>query len=221
MVSDAFRFLAYPVTGDARERPLLAGWIFVLFALVVPVLPLLPVVGYLVRVLLASADEASNAPAFLHDGFELVRLGVGATAVIVAYLAVPAVALVITVHGVVETGRIPEGFVETVTFFSGTTAVLFLSLVSSYLLPIAVVEYGRTRRLRAAFAPGTIGRLARSAHVFLAWTVALVTTAVGCSIALELLAFPRVGPVLAAPVLVYTSILAVHRLGVGVARATN
>jgi len=219
MLAGAYRTISYPIAGDRGERPVLAGWILVLASFFVPVLPLVPLVGYLVRVLVSSAAAESGTPAFVRDGIGLVRVGVGATMIFIAYAAIPLGVLLVTIYGLIESPRVPENLVETIAFFTGTTVAAVLSLLSSYLVPLAVTAYGRERRLRAAFAPAKVQPLARSREVFVAWAVAAVVTTVGVALSLELLSLSRLGSVLAALVVVYASILAVHRLGVGIARA--
>lgn len=219
MVSNRLERFAYPITGEARERPLLACWVLVLLGFLVPFVPLIPLFGYLVRVLVRSADGDTECPPFLTDGFELIRLGVGATVVLVCYLVVPLVLLLVTINGVLESSRALEGFTRTVIALSGSTVVLLLSLLAAYVLPLALTHYGRERRLRAAFDRSAISSLARRLNVFVGWVTALVVLTVGGAIGNALVTVSRVGPVLAALALAYTVVLASHHVGYAIARA--
>lgn len=219
MSRDVVKTLAYPVAGETVERPLLAGWILVLLGFLVPILPLIPFLGYLVRVLVSSGAGDTGSPPFMGDGPDTIRLGVSAAAISVVYLAIPVGLLVVTVYGLIESPRVPRDFAGTLIFFSGTTVVLILSLLASYLLPVALTAYGRERRLGAAFDYRTVGHLARSIDVFVGWAIAVAIAAVGAEVGLALLDLSALGPVLAALVFAYTAILTFHCLGGRIARA--
>lgn len=219
MGADRFGTLAYPISGATTERPLLASWILVLLALLVPVLPLIPLLGYLVRVLVRSADGEPDPPAFVTGLSDLLRLGIGATAVAVAYLTIPVVLLVVTVNGALEFSGELDGLVPGLLFFSGSTIVLVVSLLAAYLFPVALLAYGRERRLRAAVDRATLTSLARRLNVFVGWVLAFVVVSVGAGVARQLFGLTRLGPVLAALVAAYTLVLASHYFGRAVARA--
>lgn len=216
---DRFGTLAYPVSGATTERPLLACWVLVLLGFLVPVLPLIPFVGYLVRVLVVSARGDPDPPAFLDDLSGLVRLGLGGTVVAVGYLAVPVVLLLVTVNGALGFSGELDGFVESLLFFSGSTIVLTLSLVAVYLFPVALISYGRERRLRAAVDRATVLSLPRRLNVFVGWAIGFVVVSVGAGVATAVLGRFRLGPVLASLVVAYTLVLASQYIGRAVARA--
>jgi hypothetical protein len=219
MFQDMLEALKYPIAGETMERPLLVGWILVLVSSLVPVLPLVPFFGYLVRVLVRSAAGDTGAPPALTNDLDTVRLGVNATVVCVVYLATPVVLLVVTVGGFAETARFFRTSTGLLVFSLSATVGLVLLLLSSYLLPVALVTYGRKRHLSAAFEYRTIRALARSTEMFVGWAATVAIGAVGAVIAVDVFNRSRFGPVLAALVITYTLVLVSHRLGVGIARA--
>ena len=91
--------VTYPIAGDAAERPLLAVWLLLALSVVVPVLPAVPVVGYLVRVL-AATERGESIPPFLAEPRTLARRSVGGAVVSLAYLGVPFAALLVTLLSV-------------------------------------------------------------------------------------------------------------------------
>lgn len=210
--------LAYPVGGAAGERPVLAGWILILLAFLVPVLPLIPLLGYLVAVLAAS-ERGDDAPPFLARPRHLLWRGLLATVVLAVYLAIPAIVLVVTVFGAVTVGGLRDaGFVATVTIYAGSTAVLTLSLAGLYLCPVGLGRLGAEGRLRAAFDGAALRSVGGHAAYFVAWVVGALVLGFAGLVATTALSITRLGPVVASLVLAYGSILAVHLWGRGLAR---
>lgn len=211
--------LGYPVAGERGEQPLLACWILVLASFVVPVLPLVPVVGYLVRVLVAGADDDA-APAFLAAPVALLRRGVGGLLVAVASLLVPAIAVVVTVYGAAEGRTVTDPtFATGIAFYAGSTAVLCLALAGAYLCPVALYGYGRTGSLRGAVDVGAIRRVGGHAAYFTRWATGLVVLLVASAVASAALGIPRAGPVVAALLASYGAVLATHLWGRGIGLA--
>ncbi|PSP56019.1 hypothetical protein BRC82_02460 [Halobacteriales archaeon QS_1_67_19] len=153
--------LRYPFrTGEDRSAldvVLIGGGLHLLAALV-PVVPLIAVAGYLVRVLAQAAGTdpgafrtESSPPSFRGIGRLFVD-GLAAIAVATAYLSVPAGVLAVTVRGI---GAAPIGVDPSgpagVGFLAGSTVTLFAVLAFAYPLPAALTAYARARRLRAAF----------------------------------------------------------------------
>lgn len=121
-----------------------------------PVLPLVVVLGYHLRVLteLAGRDDRTrfdSLPGF-GDPLELLRRGAGAAVVVVAALLPATVVLVVTVAGFTNRPLSPGSidFGTSVAFLLGSTAALLLGVGFLYLLPAALVSYGVRGRLRAA-----------------------------------------------------------------------
>lgn len=212
----------YSVGGEGRERPLVACWILLMLAFLLPLFAIVPVavlLGYLLRVLDASAG-GDAAPRFLTAPRSLVRRGVGAVVVVVGYLAVPVAALLVTVYGAM-TG-VGEGDVsaaQSLLLYGGSTAVLVLFIVAAYLVPAALATYAESGSLGRAFGPGALRPLAGHAAYFARWMAGAVTVGLTAALASVGLQVRHVGPVVASLILAYGLLLAVHVWGLGVKRA--
>lgn len=217
--------LARPFRGPGAERPVLATWLCLLaatLAAVVPLLPLLvllPVAGYAVRALVAGA-AGDPAPRLLTDPGALLKTGLGAVAVAVAYLAIPAVVLAVTVTGLRSAPAVATDDLLTLGLVAaGSTTVLFTALVGAYLFPVALTAYGRDGTLRAAVDAGRLRRTGAHWAYFVDWTTAAVALGVAGALARAVWSIPRVGPLAGTAVLAYALLLACHWWGRGVGRA--
>lgn len=172
--------LRYPFRGEHRLDTLLVGGGLHLLAVYVPVAPLVVALGYLVVVLrdTSARDERGmfdELPAF-RGVREIVRLGVGASVVVVAFLVPAAVVLVVTVAGLTQAPLSPGdvSFGTSLGFVLGSTASLLLAVAFTYLLPAALANYAATGRLRAAFDGGVLVRAAGDGAYFYDVLVGLV-----------------------------------------------
>lgn len=216
---DRLGAFGYPFGGEDREQPVVVGWILLLLAFLVPVVPAVPFLGYLVRVVRASERE-EPAPGFRRDLAGLLRESAAAVVVCVGYLLVPVVLLLVTVYGAVTASTTPNlGFTGGLVVYGGSTVVLGLAVLGGYLLPIGLALYAREGSLGAAFSPGELRPIATHAAYFSRWTGGAVALSLSISVANLVSATPRVGPVVAALVLSYGSILSVHVWGRAVATA--
>jgi len=207
--------VAYPIAGDAAERPLLAVWLLFAVSVVIPVLPALPVVGYLVRVLAAS-ERGDALPPFLADGRTLVWQSVGGVIAGLAFLGVPFAALLVTVYGVVTLtpgANAPVGRV-----LIGSTAVLVTALVGLYLLPVSLAAYGRDGSLRRALSLGTLRPVAGHAAYFFGWTLGVTALVVAVGIGGALFTVTRIGPLFGTFVLAYGVLVAAYLWGRAIER---
>lgn len=186
--------LSYPLRDDgdgdrsALDVVLVGGGLHLLAALV-PVVPLVPVAGYLVRVLdrAASADprafrDDACPPSFRGVG-RLFADGLAAAAVALAYLSVPLVVLVVTARGIglAAVGADPSTATG-VGFLAGSTVTVLLALAFAYPLPAALTAYARDRELRAAFDADRLWAAVTDARYFVA--VGIGVLAVGLAVAL-------------------------------------
>lgn len=177
--------LRFPTRGEGALQTLLVGGGLHLLAAFVPLLPLVFVLGYLVRVL-ARTGEA-DATAYRTDlrppGFVRIRRllvdGLAAGVVLVAYLFVPLGVLYATVSGAARASVRPAGQGASVGFLLGSTAALALIAGVAYLLPAALAAYARRRRLRAAFDLGTLRRAATDVEYLVGWVAGAVVLGVG------------------------------------------
>jgi hypothetical protein len=172
--------LGYPLRGDHAVETLLVGGLCHLLAAFVPVVPLVPVVGYLVCALEGRArthrpDLAETTPPTFHDPREILRRGLGGSLVVVAYLAVPTVVLVVTLGGTVSRSldSVP-GVGLSLGFFTASTVTLLVAVLFAYLLPAGLASYAVGDSVRSAFDPTAVRSVATDARYFVTWGVAVV-----------------------------------------------
>ena len=208
--------VTYPVAGDTGERPLLAVWLLLALSVVVPVLPAVPVVGYLVRALAAS-ERGDPLPPFLADWRTLLRRSLGGLIVCLAFLGVPFAALLVSVYGVVtlEPGaNAPVGRI-----LAGSTVVLFVGLIGTYLAPVSLTAYGRDGSLRRAFSPEALRPVAGHAAYFFGWTLGFTALVVTVGTAGALSTLSRIGPLAGTFALAYGLLVTAYLWGRAVERA--
>lgn len=172
--------LGYPLRGDHAVETLLVGGLCHLLAAFVPVVPLVPVVGYLVCALDDRArthrpDLPETTPPTFHDPRTILRRGLGGSLVVVAYLAVPTVVLVVTLGGTVSQSleSVP-GVGLSLGFFTASTVTLLVAVLFAYLLPAGLAAYAVGGSLRAGFDPTAVRAVATDARYFVTWGVAVV-----------------------------------------------
>ena len=209
--------LRSPVDGPRGERPLLAVWIALALAVVVPVLPLVPVVGYLVRALAATARGDQMPPA-LSDARTLMGRSVGGSLLCLLCLGPPLAALLVTVYGLVSIST-TEGSVPTLRFLAGSTTVLLCGLLGLYLLPITLATYGTTGSLRRALSPSLLRSVAGYGAYFVGWTLGALALTLAAGLGSALAAVPRLGPLLAAFALAYGLLVTTSLWGRAIGRA--
>lgn len=188
MIPEAFGYPLGGDRGDAAETLAVGGGLHLLSAFV-PVVPLVFVVGYLMRVL-RSTDDAEDDPATfrspggLAGARALVRDGLLGSLVVVAYSVVPAVVLGVTFYGVLGGNASLDGVGGLAVAVGGTTT-LFVSLAFAYTLPAALAALARSG-LRAAFSPSTVWGVATTGRYFYAWCVGASALGVGAALAVPL-----------------------------------
>ncbi|WP_435063734.1 DUF4013 domain-containing protein [Halobaculum sp. EA56] len=197
MIREALRFpLGDPDDRGAAAEALAVGGGLHLLSAFVPVLPLVPVVGYLVRVLGAAgdADDPSRLPSFRSAG-SLLRDGLVGSLLAVGFLLVPVVVLAVTFGGAVSGGAGGAGIDPTTPLGYGVTLVggtvtLLLAVAVVYPLPAVLAAYARAdpeagtlARVRAALSPGRLRRVVSTGRYFYAWTVGAVLVLFGLALA--------------------------------------
>lgn len=210
--------LSYPFRGG--EETLLVGVILAVSVGVlvrlgvlaaVAVAPVVLLAGYALAVLRTSA-EGEDAPPEFSDFRALADDGLRAVVVSIVYLLVPGVVLAVTVGGAGPGGGSPS-FGATVFVYAAGTVVLFVSLSFAYLLPAALAELARRGRLRAAFDPGPLRRIASDGGYFVGWVSALAVAAIAGALADALAAFGRAGELAALAVAVYALLVVARVIG--------
>lgn len=224
--------LRYPIRGDRAEERLLVGGILALAAGVLArlgllamfaVVPAILLAGYALAVFRDSAaterrDSAAterpatgtNAPPEFSDLGALAADGLRALAVALAFLALPAAVLVVTLVGA-RTGPATLDFGRTLSVFGAGTVALVFALAAAYLLPAALVGVARRGTVRAAFDRGELGRTAGDGDYFVGWVAALSTGGLAAATLGALASLGRPGEVLALALAFY-ALVAVSRL---------
>ncbi|WP_276271580.1 DUF4013 domain-containing protein [Haloarcula litorea] len=177
MLRDAIR---YPQSGPGWLWTLVIGSVLTLVGTVTFV-PLIPVQGYLLRVLRATAAGDPNTPEF-REWPDLFLDGARAIAVQVAYAFVPVVLVLV---GVVTPAVGPQLVGTAITVLG-----LFAGVAAAYLVPGALTRLATTGRLRAAFEVRAVADAARRpiyvVAVVEAYVALLVVSGVGAVLTLIL-----------------------------------
>ncbi|MEM4782246.1 MAG: DUF4013 domain-containing protein [Halalkalicoccus sp.] len=180
--------------GEHTEEALLIGWICLLaHSLFLPLLALVPALGYLIAVVRATLTERPRLPpvslrASLSEGF-------AASSICLLYGLVPLSVGAITITLATETTIDPAGGAS-ILFLTGSTVTLFIVLAGLYFLPIALCRYS-TEGLREALPDPSLVRAGTHAAYFVGWTSALVLFGVGWFAGGVIELLPLAGPVLA------------------------
>lgn len=182
MVPTPFR---YPLRGNRAIDVLLVGGALHLVSVYVPVAPLIVVLGYLVVVLGETTtrdpvdrfEALPSVPGFV----DLVRTGFGGAVVVGVFLAPAAIVLLVTVAGLT---RVPFSSASvtmerSVGFLAGSTASLTLAVAFLYVIPVGLLRYGITGRIRAAFDTGAVRTAVRDGAYFYNVLVGAVVGALG------------------------------------------
>lgn len=182
MVPAPFR---YPFRGNRPIDVLLVGGALHLVNVYVPVAPLVVVLGYLVGVLAETANRdpvdrfeaLPSVPGFV----DLLRAGFGGAVVVGVFLAPAAIVLLVTVAGLSRVPLSPESITmgRSLGFHAGSTASLTLAVAFYYVLPAALVRYGITDRLGAAFDAGAMRAAVSDGAYFYNVLVGTVVGALG------------------------------------------
>lgn len=177
--------LSDPLAGpDWRLGTALVGGLL-LAGVYVPLLPYVPVLGYLAAVAAASgraADEpertADPTPPDPTAIRTLLSDGVRASVVTVAFLVPPTALLTATV-GTALGGEPAFGPVQGMLFPIAAVFTLTVALAVAYPLPASLALVGHTGRLRAGFDRAALGRAVRSGRYMANWVAGVAVLAVG------------------------------------------
>jgi hypothetical protein len=232
MIEDAIR---YPGRSDEAAKTVGIGGLLTLFGFLL--VPVVAVAGYLVRVLRTTLDGDEEPPAF-DDWEPLLVDGLKATAITLAYFAVPLVVTLFATLSVLifvpasfavsgsEVGA-ADAAVRTglglgvLLLIGGVLVSAVWSLAASYVLPVALARFVTTGRIGAAFALRDVWGVAATSGYAVAWLFALAVT-VGAGIVIGAVnVVPLLGLVAGAVVSFYASVVAFRLYGEGVAEATR
>lgn len=206
--------IRYPFRGEHAEEALLVGWICLLAHLLfVPLVALVPAIGYLVSVLRSTAAEGSTPPPVEYR--TVLREGAIGSILVVGYGLVPVVIGAVTLELAGAAALDPEAG-GSVLFFVGSTVTLFVLLGFLYALPIALCGYAR-EGIRGGVPDPAFGAVAGHGAYFVGWTSGFVILAIGGLVGEALAALPVLGSVLAALWWWYVLLVGARRVGLGYA----
>ncbi|WP_135852819.1 DUF4013 domain-containing protein [Halorussus salinus] len=232
--------LKYLVDSDDGTETILVGGLLTLFGWLL--IPAVFVAGYLQRVLARTTAEES-APSF-EDWSDLFAEGLKAIAVVLAYVALPAVLLTAVVASLaivsVETTVVesdagvptdPSVVAEPVTnvgpdllsvavVFGGLALAGISALVAWYVLPAALARLAVEGRLGAAFQFRRLWGVVTTNSYATGWLVALVVLVVGGALVGGLASIPFVGWALVPFATFYLNVVAFALYGQGYREAT-
>lgn len=177
MIGDSFTF---PTAGEEAGKTIVIGGVLTFFGVFV-LITVIPVYGYLLRVLRAAMNNDPDPPRFddweslLVDGLKVLVVGL-------VYLGIPAVlfmfGLLILLAGAISSGEgsLRAGFGVLMLLYGVMMALVFL--VALYLLPAALANMAYHDDIGAAFDTGAVIDGATSVGYVVATLVASIIYAV-------------------------------------------
>ena len=204
--------LSYPVEGENAVGRLLIGGVLGLASVLV--LPVFLLLGYLVRVLAASARGVEEPPAFEAWG-ELFVSGLKATVVVLAYGLVPFVLLAVSATVLAGGVAAGDGAVTGLVGGLGALGVLVSLLATAllyYLVPAALTSMAVQGSFGDAFDAGTLKSLLLSVDYLVAWVVPFVV-AVAVNVVVAVLAVTVVGLLVVPFVQFYAQVAVFYMFG--------
>lgn len=218
------RTLSYPVRGNHGETVVVAGIAlsFLLAGLlrvggplgIIVGFPLwLVLLGYVVRVLTASADGRTDPPGV--GGLRgLVADGLRASVLLALYAIGPLVAMV---GGEAALVPLVDGGTPGIAGYLAvliSMLILVVVLPAAFLLPAALTRTGRTGSLRAGLPSRGLVSATRRVDYFVGWSVGVVGIAVVYALATALAAGAgELGSAIAVPLSFYGVVVAAHVVG--------
>ena len=203
--------LTYLKDSEDATRTIIIGGLLGLFGfLLVPVLPML---GYLVRVLDRTAEGETEAPTF-DDWESLFVDGLKALAIGIAYLLVPlAILLAFVAIGAITTGATNLEALGAVLILAGLALTLVTGLAIWFVLPAAITRFAREGTMGAAFEFRALEPVLRSGTYARGWLYGFVIMFVGGLIVGGLAAIPILGWIAAPFLAFYVQVSAYYAYG--------
>lgn len=217
MLEEAIR---YPWNGEKNVETILIGGVLTLLGFLL--IPMLPVYGYVVRVLRDVSTGDDEFPPVFEDWESLFVDGLKAFVVLFVYSVVAALVVGLVVLGLVLPVTFTQGPGTGGPNVLGLVLALFVAAVAvvvsvavAYLLPAAVAAFARTGRLGAAFSPGEIRSIGGHRGYAEGWVVALVVTIL-VSVLGGVVSATGVGALLAPFISFYGTVAAAYAIGEGI-----
>jgi hypothetical protein len=202
--------ITYPTKGDDALSTLVIGSLLTVFGFLI--VPLIFVLGYIVRVA-RSVSNAESAPPDFGDWRSLFVDGLKLLGILLAYAAVPFALVVVgwaavwTVRGVPDVGLDPL-LVRRILIALGITGSA-LVLVSGYAAPAGIVNFARTGRASGAFAFRTLWPVLKSRSYGVAWISALGVM-IAANVIVGILAATIVGSLFGSVVYFYAALTSIY-----------
>lgn len=205
MINDA---LTYPTNHDDWKGTILIGGILSLLGFLL--IPLLPVYGYLIRVIRYRLDGDPQPPTF-GDWEELFVDGIKAFVIMFVYFIIPGIIGAVTVGASIGTlatgGNAASGFAGFGLAFL-LTIVLFL--VFGYIAVAALVNFANEDQLGAGFDFTAIKAIIFTEEYALAWALSIGIFIAAWIVVGLLNVIPLLGAIIGAFVIFYVQIVAAH-----------
>ena len=206
--------LNYPRNSDSAVKNVAIGGILLVLSFLF--VPLLAVLGYVVRSLRGVVNGVEEPPAF-DDWGDLLTDGAKAFAIGLVYSLVPAV---IAVTAILASGAtlglggngVGSGLAVGLIALVAALLVLVVSLVAAYVVPAAVVAWVRTDSFGAAFSPAELRVYAFSRTYATGWLVA-VGISLLAGVVSSALGAVLVGGLLAPFITFYANVAGAHAIG--------
>lgn len=200
--------LTYPTEHDDWIKTVLIGGGLSIFGFLL--LPILPVYGYLVRVIRHTLAGDPQPPTF-GEWEELFIDGLQALVISVAYLIVPGIVGIVTFGGAVAamaTGSRGGAAAGLAGLGLGFLLTFVLTIVFGYVAVAALVNFAREERIGAAFDVATLRGIVTDGDYAIAWGLSVVVF-IGAGIVTSLLnVIPFLGAIIGAFVFFYVQIVA-------------
>lgn len=202
--------LRYPTEHDDWMKTILIGGVLSIFGFLL--IPIIPVYGYIVRVLKRRLAGEKRPPTF-DDWGELFGDGVRVLVIGIVYMLVPAIVGAVTVGGsILAMATETRGGVATgmAGLAFGFLLTFVLSLVFGYVAVAAIVTFAREDRLGAAFDFGTLRTVVFEGDYAVAWLLS-IGVFIGAGVVTSVLnVVPVLGAIVGAFVVFYAQIVAAN-----------
>ena len=215
MFSESLNYLR---SGDDWVKTVLIGGVLTLFGFLL--VPLFPVLGYVVRVLRATMAGGETPPEFEGWG-DLTVDGLKAFAIAFVYGVVPGIVVLVfgglgllgVVFGSGGDGPTLGAALGGLTALVGLLVGFALSLVAAYVVPAALANYAETGRVGAAFDFGALRPILTSGTYANAWLIGLAIVVAAGAVSSLLNVVPFLGTAVGAFVSFYALAAAYYAVG--------
>lgn len=221
MAIDLERVVTYPTNADDWLKTALVGGALTLFSFLI--VPAFLVYGYVVRVLRGGIEGREDPPVF-DDWGTLLKQGVVAVVVILAYQLIPVLVFFLTVGGslvAIASGSEVGAGVGIVGLLGGLALSTLLALAFGYVTLIGLANYAHVGTFGAAFDLDVIRSVATDGAYAVPWLYGIGVLLAAAIVGSVLGLVPFVGAVAGAFVTFYGQVAAAWVWGRGFGDATG